>query len=649
MSDTSSGRNTDQWFMPSSSKNTRVSNAWNLFGWLICAVNLLLYAKFCSVGLDLTDEGFALNWIRDPWEYSFSLTAAGFLFHPLALLFPDNIVAWRICGAALLLASSFCFHGAIFRYAAKRAHWPVHLPSLVLLCNSVSCLTFYGWWLPTPSYNLLNLVGSLIFMSGLLEAAAQPSSDKLSRAYAPAVPVSLLAMGAVAVWMARPTTLPLLTVIALIWIASHRSQRVFLICVFGAAAATAISLIIAIVMDGSLVAFVHRYQLGFQIIGLLRPPFLESTIAQFSDQYSTGEWLQFGALTAWFSAIVAMASGAIRTPRVAEQVAIIALLAGLPVGIVWETIASERPLIARMAPLALVAALVAVRASRLTWDKHAIAIGGFLVSFLFVLLFVFFRQTSSTLIVEGLLCSGLWFAWMIERPFGNDFSKPLAAAALICWAPVAFGFGSGNPIEVMVGLASTFWVGAAVLLIIVFFPFSATRVSLLLGVEIAMITTANLVGSAFHPYRLVHPLWEQQECIEIGLSNSKICLDHASAEYFQNLTKQAYNSGFAPHTPVIDLSGTAPSTIFALGGTPIGSPWLLGGYPKSEEFAREALETVPRHKLEQAWVLSAPHGHRPIPEAVMGKIGLNFPAGYEEVVRVHTKYENEVHVLWKPK
>jgi hypothetical protein len=102
-------------------------------------------------------------------------------------------------------------------------------------------------------------------------------------------------------------------------------------------------------------------------------------------------------------------------------------------------------------------------------------------------------------------------------------------------------------------------------------------------------------------------------------------------------------------TPIIDLTGTAPSTIFFLEGLPIGSAWLLGGYPNSEEFTRRALETVPRDQLDRAWVLTAPKGHRPIPDTVMRAVGLDFPADYEEVVQSRTEYENENHVLWKPK
>jgi hypothetical protein len=67
------------------------------------------------------------------------------------------------------------------------------------------------------------------------------------------------------------------------------------------------------------------------------------------------------------------------------------------------------------------------------------------------------------------------------------------------------------------------------------------------------------------------------------------------------------------------------------------------------ELARRALETAPRDQLGRAWVLTAPKGHRPVPDEVMRAVGLNFPFDYEEVVRSHTEYENETHILWKPK
>ena len=71
---------------------------WRAAGYLLVALNIGLFILFCTRGLDLTDEGFYLNWIKNPWEYSFFLTATGFFFHPLALIFPDNVVAWRWAG-----------------------------------------------------------------------------------------------------------------------------------------------------------------------------------------------------------------------------------------------------------------------------------------------------------------------------------------------------------------------------------------------------------------------------------------------------------------------------------------------------------------------------------------------------------------------
>ena len=56
-------------------------------------------------GLDLTDEGFYLNWIRDPFLYKSSYSQFGFLLHPLYVLVGGQLVLIRLVGILLLTAA----------------------------------------------------------------------------------------------------------------------------------------------------------------------------------------------------------------------------------------------------------------------------------------------------------------------------------------------------------------------------------------------------------------------------------------------------------------------------------------------------------------------------------------------------------------
>ena len=50
---------------------------------------------FCRYGIDVTDEGFYLVWMSNPFNYSISTSQFGFIYHPLYELLDGNIVALR--------------------------------------------------------------------------------------------------------------------------------------------------------------------------------------------------------------------------------------------------------------------------------------------------------------------------------------------------------------------------------------------------------------------------------------------------------------------------------------------------------------------------------------------------------------------------
>lgn len=614
-----------------------VWNCWRVAGYLLVALNIGFFILFCTRGLDLTDEGFYLNWIKDPWEYSFFLTATGFFFHPLALIFPDNIVAWRLAAGLMVLGSAFTFGYSVRSYACRWLPEKPKLPVSAVLFLSVAALFFYSWWLPSPGYNLLNFAGCLLFTSGLLFSAG---GDGRAYGYRVASSAGLISLGAIAIWMARPSTAFPMALFAIIFLVVHKRREVLVSLIWATFLTLTFSAAIALAIGGTFQGLVDHYRLGFDLISLLRPPFLPSVRDQFWYTFSHADWVFFlGAAAIAF--LIIQLGRLDRTGPWLHALAALALVAvSICIGMKIVTDDGGRS-VARLVPLSTVIALLVAsmfRASR------------FNLAFILVLIAVWvlvWRSLSSVLTM--VILASLLLALISRSLDSDDRAKACWTALLLCWVPIAFGFGSGNAIDLLTGLASVFWIAVVFLLAMALFPTAHDRIVEWIGVGFVCATFAALVGAASKPYRLTHPLWAQNECIWIGRSSLPICLDPASVRYFRQIEKAALMSGFAKSTPIIDLTGTAPSTIFFLEGLPIGSAWLLGGYPNSEEFTRRALDTVPRDQLGRAWVLTAPEGHRPIPDTVMKAVGLNFPLDYEEIVRSRTEYENETHVLWKPK
>jgi hypothetical protein len=612
---------------------------------LACLLCLVVFAAFCLSGLDLTDEGFYLNWIKNPWEYSYSLSAFGFFFHVLALLFPDNVAAWRWCGGLLLIVSSAVFYFYLCRYAGRQLLLKESVSFPTVLFLSVTALSFYSWWLPTPNYNLLNFAGCLVFFGGLLCSATPPREHARNARIIAPVAIGLLSIGAVAIWLARPTTLIPMSFIAALFSVAHRRLRVFLQCVLAAVVFFIALLVIALVIDGSVGAFVKRYELGLSIISLLRPPFIQSTWDQFSNPISLKDWLDFLGLAVAFFLIFLAGSPSRRVPRQFMRLAIVVSVLAIVMYVGRGIAAYNGPSPARLMPLAAVLALAAIGVFR----QRSVARSALSIFVVIVCLWLAYFGAPALLLL--LILVSILLTGCISRGFKEVGGPSLQVALLMCWAPLAFGFGSGNSMELMAGLASTFWVAATFLLTIIFLPEIHRRVEGWTSVGFTFATLASLVGGAANPYRLIHPLWEQKECIGLGRSALPICLDHASAVYFQKMKDGAVASGFRENTPVIDLTGSGPTTIFFLGGMPVGAPWILAGYPGSEEFARKSLETVAPSILKRAWVLKDETGNQRIPDAVMKSLGLTFPFDYSEVVRVGVKtvFDAKTHLLLKPR
>ena len=145
------------------------------------------------------------------------------------------------------------------------------------------------------------------------------------------------------------------------------------------------------------------------------------------------------------------------------------------------------------------------------------------------------------------------------------------------------------------------------------------------------------------------PLWQQTEWISSATRERVVKVDPATADYFRTLQTGARSAGFQVGTPIIDLTGMAPTTIYMLGGEAIGLAWFNGGYPGSRDLTLHVLSAVPSAELRRSWILTAPGGHANLPTDILNDLGLEFPDNYEEVVRAKTSYLKEEQILWRPR
>jgi len=144
-------------------------------------------------------------------------------------------------------------------------------------------------------------------------------------------------------------------------------------------------------------------------------------------------------------------------------------------------------------------------------------------------------------------------------------------------------------------------------------------------------------------------MWNETERVEIGVHSAALFVDKLTADYISGLQRAASGHGFRFGTPVIDLTGVSPGTVFALGAEAPGAPWLSGGYPGSTAYVQETLSQVPREHLRHAWILTAPGTSDALPASILTSLGLNFPGDYEVTGQACQGTPCAEHFLWKPK
>ena len=137
---------------------------------VICASSLIWLLANIDRGFDLTDEAYYLLWADRPADYGIAASAFGFFLSPIYHFLGSDPAAFRRFG---VLATSFSGCMTLWsalllvrkRTPSKRLTLHAGILSLYAAAATVS---FYYWWLPTPSYNWLPLPASFLLISALL-------------------------------------------------------------------------------------------------------------------------------------------------------------------------------------------------------------------------------------------------------------------------------------------------------------------------------------------------------------------------------------------------------------------------------------------------------------------------------------------------
>ncbi len=525
------------------------------FFWGIALVYAAVFGVFFSRGFDITDESFYLLNYRHWSEFAGGVSFFGaYLAIPYYLL-GESIWAIRFFGLVMLMAGAYFFALELFK------NLPVYQKNEMQVgatAVSGAAVTFYSVFgtIYSPGYNLLNLV-LMLFSTGLLLRISRKveSNTALNFLYG-------ICMGAL--FFTKFPSFFTTLVAHFLMVALIRSHGRWLLSA---------RLFIAI-LAGMMVNYGY---LALQAGNILK-------------------MISFG-----------MENGALLNPRDVTKETVNLFIRDIPDFISAGTAQLLRMIVPAVALAGLV--LLLVKRIKIWTDWSAILIiaitfgtQGFLSS-----RYLLNGSIWTSIGLLGIICL---FCFLKNKDYSpSSLIKGTLLAIIVALLPVAHSFGTGNSVQLAVGMAVVFPIAVCVGLLI--FLRSGSFIeqwAFLICLAIISIAPLFLISKQWtqpdKTYRLSSGLNGQNVNVRIG--KATIAVDAKAANAYERFRAILREQGYKEGTYIIDMTGS-PGLVLVANGRPLGSAWMLVGYPGSEAAALRLLEhQVKAEDIKSAWILSTP-------------------------------------------
>lgn len=531
---------------------------------LMLLVQIALYLWMAPRGFEFTDESYYLHNFLYWREFTGTVTFFGAYFEWPFRLSGASIAAMRILSLLLVLASTALLVRQVMRFSwgapgatagGRQAFWTMVAPM-------AASMLFFGFLstLRAPSYNLLCLVTMALMSSAMLSVLARRAAG---RGTGPMAFLYGLALGAC--FLSKATTAVSVTLLHFaFFLALNRDW-----------AWRWLAKVVVLVTAGFL--------LNFLVLTLSYPGWLDMlqegiAITRVRDG-SYSMWMVLNGLR-W--------SLQKQLPTAAPW-----LLGGaVLLFLARRKIAQASPLMRSFLVVALVAAIS---------FSH-----------------VYEPWSRLWLIVTACVAASLWCIERLARqgaPAAYDARRERAVMVLLLASPLAFSFGTNMPLLAHSAIASLF---ASTAICLRLYRLGAARAMTgpALAIALALLCLPALLTQWLawtdvqHTYRQVAPLALQDTPQVLGTKGSVVRVDPGTGRSLLALQQMARDAGMPAGQDMLDLTGDSPGVIYALGARPLGSPWMLGGYPGSSAAIERILQKVDTRRVRVAWLLTSPDKSR---------------------------------------
>ena len=567
---------------------------------LLWFVQVALFVWMAPRGFEFTDEAYYFLQYLHWRDLTATATFFGAVFELPFRLMGQSIWGVRLLGLSMLLVgSSYLAYEASVHTFDRGAGW-VPTDLLFLLSAMTGGMMYYGYLatLRAPSYNLLALVSAMVATGLLLRLVrgAIRSPARRSLAFLYGLTLSVCALG-------KPTSGVLLTLIHITFLFS-----------------------------------VNRIWMRQQVLPLLLFAGLGGGLALGALQLAHPQWLDVVRES--------LVMGAATEGR---------NLHGLARSFFWEL--QGLPWALGLG-LGVACAFVVLLGHGADPPSNGLLSIGIVALLAFCLAWIIVDwQTTVWLLMLGA-------ATLAINAAAPRSMRRTSTLLMLLAAPPALSFGTNMPVLGHSQLNAAFaWVALAVALRLLHTSGRLGTLPLVTCLFLLCVPGAAIqLQAAFdvhRTYRLLGPLTHQDVPTWLGSELSTLKVDPETAASVRAMSEAARTAGWKPGMGLLDFTGDSPGWVFALGGRPMGVPWLLGGYPGSQAAAERLLSQLHELPLRQTWLLSSSMGARRIVDwqkLLSSRIGpdsheliatINVPVTYQWNER-QPQRRTDIQ-LWRPK
>jgi|GEM_PF-5941260 len=549
-------------------------------------------------GLDFTDEGYYLLASQFPGDVNVDTTMAHFYTAFLFRIAGHDVANFRIAGLLLLLVSAWVFSVGLCRLMPdlveeSECPWLEWFARACFIC--LGAMINYSWFMPTPSYNIVN-VAAVTTCIGLLflGLASLGGGEKIRpRAWAAMFGVGVSIAVSCFVKISSGAILCVMVAGTLVtWRALAFRTRVLSI------------------------AFVL---LGMGVWTLVHFALIQST-HDFRTVLQAGVKLRFilfgphwSFASSGYRDLVALAAFAL-TYFLKLQIALVLGFTALAI------LRRFRP-VPLWAPEVYVGMILMLGLA--ISFHHGFHEGGMEKYFVIAKFF----SAWLVLVASCLICS-IVFAHGASGSIGSVSLEKIGISGLVlASAPLIGACGTGTGLHAGAGRYMAFWFGMLIGILLYLSRIYSSR--WLEGLGMLMVgtlaTSQIITGIATQPYRLNCGIFDQDTPTSVGHPISVLKLDSLTSRFVTELKRIMKDSGFQPGDDILAFSGI-PGAVFAVGGRSPGAPWYNSGYDGAKEWIEAVLSTVPGERLRRSFVLEGCINKAQRPDN--NSLGRGFPNDY---------------------